>query len=95
MGKFMCGKGFMLCGDEGLKTGSYCRNGRVRDYGGKGIGFISHHEVEQRLICDKIRAVIMSEFCMRDFISLRTRVPQKIQRYILTSWLTCSVSLSD
>ena len=36
--------------------------------------FISHHEIEQGLICDGVRAVIVGEFSMRDFVCPRTRV---------------------
>ena len=36
--------------------------------------FISHHEIEWRLVCDGVRAVIVGEFCMRDLVSPGTRV---------------------
>ena len=36
--------------------------------------FISHHEVERRLICDGVRVVVVGKFCVRDFISPGTRV---------------------
>ena len=36
--------------------------------------FISHHEIEQRLVGDGVEVVIIGEFSMRDFISPGTRV---------------------
>ena len=36
--------------------------------------FISHYEIEWRLIRDGVRAVIVGEFCMRDFVSSGTRI---------------------
>ena len=30
------------------------------------MGFISHHEVKQRLIGDRVGVVIVCEFCMGD-----------------------------
>ena len=30
------------------------------------MGFISHHEIERGLVCDGMRAVIVSEFCVGD-----------------------------
>ena len=36
--------------------------------------FISYHEIEQRFIGDGVRAVIVDEFSMGDFISSRTWV---------------------
>ena len=30
------------------------------------MGFISHHEIEQRLVGDGMGVVVMSEFCMGD-----------------------------
>ena len=30
------------------------------------MGFISHHEIEWRLVGDGMRAVVMSEFCVGD-----------------------------
>ena len=38
------------------------------------MGFISHHEIERGLIRDRMRAVIVGEFCMGDFVSPGTRV---------------------
>ena len=36
--------------------------------------FVSHHEVERRLTGDRMGAVIVGKFSMRDFIGLGTRV---------------------
>ena len=36
--------------------------------------FISHHEIEQGLVHDGVRVVIVGKFCMRDFVSPGTRV---------------------
>ena len=36
--------------------------------------FISHHEIEQRLVHDGMRAVIVGKLSMRDLICPRTRV---------------------
>ena len=36
--------------------------------------FVSHHEIEQGLVCDGVRAVIVDEFSVGDFISLGTWV---------------------
>ena len=33
------------------------------------MGFISHHEIEWRLVCDGVRVVVVAKFCMGDFIS--------------------------
>ena len=38
------------------------------------MGFISHHEVEWRLIGDGVRAVIVGKFGMGDAIGPRSRV---------------------
>ena len=51
-----------------------CRDSGVRDYRGKGAGFIAHHEVEWRLIGDGVRAVIVSEFGVGDVIGPRSGV---------------------
>ena len=64
--KLMSGEGFIISGREGFKTGFYCGNGGIRDHRGKGTGFISHYEIEQGLVRDGMRAVIMSEFCVGD-----------------------------
>ena len=33
-----------------------------------------HHEIERGLVCDRVRAVVVGKFCVRDFISPGTRV---------------------
>ena len=38
------------------------------------MGFISHHEIEQRLICDRVRVVVVGELHMGDFVGPGTRV---------------------
>ena len=45
-----------------------CRDRGVGDYRRKGTEFISHHEVEQRLVGDRMGVVIVGEFSMRDVI---------------------------
>ena len=64
--KLMSGEGFVMGGGEGFKTGFYCRNRGFGDHQGKGTGFISHHEIEQGLVRDGMRAVIVGEFCVGD-----------------------------
>ena len=51
------------CGDSGLG-----------DYRREGTGFITHHEVEWRLIGDRVRVVIMSKFSMGDVVSPRSGI---------------------
>ena len=36
--------------------------------------FISHHEVEWRLICDRMKVVVVGKFCVGDFVSPGTWV---------------------
>ena len=38
------------------------------------MGFITHHEVEQRLVGDGVRAVIMSKFGVGDVVSPRSGI---------------------
>ena len=64
--KFMSGEGFIASGGESFEASFYCGNGCIGDHRGKGMGFISHHEIERGLIRDGVRAVIMSEFCVGD-----------------------------
>ena len=64
--KLMSGEGFVAGGGEGFETGFYRGNGGVGDHRRKGTGFISHHEIERGLVCDGMRAVIVSKFCVRD-----------------------------
>ena len=51
----------MCCG-KGVKAGFYGMDIGLRNDDGKGSGFISHHEIEQRLISDGARVVIVHEF---------------------------------
>ena len=62
--KLMSGEGFIAGGGEGFKAGFYSGDRGVRDYQGKGTGFISHHEIERGLAGDGVRAVIVGEFCV-------------------------------
>ena len=64
--KFMSGEGFVAGSGEGFEAGFYGGDGGVGDGRGKGTGFIFHHEIERGLACDRMRAVIVSKFCMRD-----------------------------
>ena len=64
--KFMRGEGFVAGGGEGFKAGFHCGNGSVGDYRGKSTGFISHHEIERRLISDGMGAVVVGEFSVGD-----------------------------
>ena len=54
--------------------GFYCRNGSVGDDQGEGTRFISHHEIEQGLVGDGMRAVIVSEFGVGDIIGPGSRI---------------------
>ena len=38
------------------------------------MGFISHHEVERQLVGDRVRVVVVCEFCMGNFVSPGSRV---------------------
>ena len=40
----------------------------------KGMRFISHHEIERRLVHDGVRAVVVGKLCMGDLINPGTRV---------------------
>ena len=64
--KLMSGEGFVAGSGEGSKAGFYGGNRGVGDYRGKGMGFVSHHEIERGLTGDGVRAVIVGEFCMGD-----------------------------
>ena len=33
------------------------------------MGFISHHEIEWQLVGNRVRAVVVHEFCMGNFVS--------------------------
>jgi len=45
-------------------VGFDCGDRRVGDDRGKGMRFVSHHEVKGRLTSDGVRAVIVGEFGM-------------------------------
>ena len=64
--KFMSGEGFITGGGKGFKAGFYGGDRGVGDHRRKGTGFISHHEIEQRLVSDGVRAVIVSKFSVGD-----------------------------
>ena len=64
--KFMSGEGFVAGGGEGFKAGFHCGNGSIGDHRGKSTGFISHHEIERRLVGDRMGAVVVGEFSMGD-----------------------------
>ena len=36
--------------------------------------FISHHEIEWGLVCDRVRVVVVGKFCIGDLIGPGTRV---------------------
>ena len=65
----MSREGFIAGCGKGFQAGFYYRDGDVGDVGDdrrKGMGFISHHEVEWRLVGDGMRSVIMCEFGVRN-----------------------------
>ena len=62
----MSGEGFVAGGGEGFEAGFYCGDRGVGDYRGKGTGFISHHEIERRLVRDRMGAVVVGKFCVGD-----------------------------
>ena len=64
--KFMSGEGFIAGGREGFKVGFHCGNGSVGNHRGKSTGFISHHEIERRLVGDRMGAVVVGEFSVGD-----------------------------
>ena len=70
----MSGEGFVSGGGEGFETGFYCGNGGVRDHQGKGTEFISHHEIERRLVSDGMRAVVVGKFCVGYRFGPRCRI---------------------
>ena len=50
------------------------------------MGFISHYEIEWRLVYDRMRVVIVDKLCVRDLSVQEPELdPQKIWRYISTS----------
>ena len=64
--KLMSGEGFVAGGGEGFKAGFHCGNGSVGDHRRKSTGFISHHEIERRLVGDGMGAVVVGEFSVGD-----------------------------
>ena len=46
-----------------------CREGSLRDDGGKSMGFISHHEEKWRLVGYGVRAVVVGEFSKGNVLS--------------------------
>ena len=64
--KFMSGEGFVTGSGKGFEAGFYGRDRGVGDHRRKGMGFISHHEIERRLMSDGMRAVVVGEFCVGD-----------------------------
>ena len=64
--ELMSGEGFVAGGGKGFETGFYGGDRGVGNHRRKGTGFISHHEIEQRLIGDGVGAVIVGEFCVGD-----------------------------
>ena len=64
--KLMSGEGFITGSGESFKAGFYGGDRGVGDYQGKGTGFISHHEIERRLVCDGMRTVVVGEFGVGD-----------------------------
>ena len=62
----MSGKGFVASGGEGFEAGFYGGDSSVGNYRGKGMGFISHHEIEWGLVRNGVRAVVMGEFSVGD-----------------------------
>ena len=62
-GQIMSGEGLFSYRQEGVKSVLY---GGERSFGndcGKGTRFVSHHEIEWRLVSYGMRMVIVSEFC--------------------------------
>ena len=61
------------------------------------MGFVPHHEVEQRLVGDEIRSVVMCEFGVRDRFGPRCRIiateDSKISLHFLVYPFCFSVSL--
>ena len=64
--KFMSSEGFFAGCGQGFEAGFYGGDRGVGDHRRKGAGFISHHEIERRLTCDGVRAVVVSEFGVGD-----------------------------
>ena len=64
--KLMSGEGFVAGGGKGFEAGFYGGDRGVGNYRGKGMGFVSHHEIERGLIGHGVRVVIVGEFCVGD-----------------------------
>ena len=62
----MSGEGFVAGGGKGFEAGFYGGDRGVGDHRRKGAGFISHHEIEWRLVGDGMGAVVVGEFCVGD-----------------------------
>ena len=62
----MSGEGFVTGGGEGFEAGFYGGDRGVGNYRGEGMGFISHHEVERRLVGDGMGAMIVGELSVGD-----------------------------
>ena len=58
------------------------------------MGFISHHEIEQRLICDAVRVMIVCKFSMEDIISPRPWIVSTKDLKISFHLLVYSIGLS-
>jgi hypothetical protein len=59
-------KGFVSCCGKGSEIGFDGRKGGIGDDRREGMGFISHHEIEEGLSSYGMRAVIVDEFSMRN-----------------------------
>ena len=64
--KLMSGEGFVAGGGKVFEAGFHGGDRGVGDHRRKGMGFVSHHEIERGLIRDGVRAVVVGEFCMGD-----------------------------
>jgi hypothetical protein len=62
----MGSQGFVMCSREGSEMSFNGRKGGISDDGGKGTGFISHHEIEGGFAGYGVRVVIVGKFSMRD-----------------------------
>ena len=70
----MGGEGFVAGSGEGFKASFHCGNGSVGDHRGKSTGFISHHEIERRLVGDGMGAVVVGEFSVGNRLGPRCGV---------------------
>ena len=61
------------------------------------MGFISHHEIEWRLVCDRVRVVVVGELCMGDSIGSGTWVgpteDPKVHFYLLVNIFRLTIRL--